>query len=85
LDEDAVEEELGAEGGEGALDEIVLAGGDASGEEQQVGGEGAFDGGAGLGFAVRRHGEDDGASAGASDLAASAQALELRIWKSCGD
>ncbi len=65
---DAGEEELGAEFGEDDFDEVVLAGGDAAGEEEEVEGEAFGDEAAGIFEIVFGDGEDGGEAAGLADL-----------------
>ena len=60
LDAHAVEEEFSAQRGEHGFDDVVLAGGDAAGEQQKVGGESLFDEGAGMIGLITRYGEDAG-------------------------
>jgi hypothetical protein len=68
LNGDAVEEEPGAELLKCEFDDIVLAGGDASGEEEEVGFEALFDESEGFVETVWSGGEDDGDAAGEGDL-----------------
>ena len=62
------EKELGAEFGEDDFDEVVLAGRDAAGEEEQVKGETFGDEAAGVFEVVLGDGEDGGEAAGLADL-----------------
>ena len=64
LQADAGEEEFGADGGEGLLDEIELAHGDAAGEEDEVAGASEGEGTGEIGYAVADDGEADGVAAG---------------------
>lgn len=62
------EKKLGAEFGEDDFDEVVLAGRDAAGEEEQVKGETFGDEAAGVFEVVLGDGEDGGEAAGLADL-----------------
>ncbi len=68
LNGDAVEEELRAELLECEFDDIVLAGGDAAGEEKEIGFETLFDESAGFVETVWGGGKDDGDATRKGDL-----------------
>ena len=71
LDQDAVEIEFGAEFRQHLLDDVVFAGGNAAGEQQQIGLQAAVDHFARVFHGVARHGQQSGTPPARATCAAS--------------
>ena len=85
LDAHAGEVEARAGAGQSRLDQIEFAGGDAAGDDQQIGSAALCERGVesfgGVGAVGRTHGSPPAAAT----IAASMGALELRIWPGAGE
>ena len=84
LDAHAGEAETRAGAGEGGLDEIEFAGGDAAGEDQQVGFRAWASAWSRASAVSAAAGRIHGSPPAAATMAASMGALELRIWPGPG-